>query len=76
MTVRSSEDRLLWMPLATLRWREARAALEAGAALIALWRRRAKTRAHLRALEPYLLDDVGLSCAERAREARKPFWLR
>jgi len=41
-----------------------------------MWRQRAHDRAHLRDLEPHHLDDIGMSPERRAREVRKPFWVR
>ncbi len=43
------------------------------AALLA-WQARVSERAHLRALDDRLLKDMGLSRADVAREAAKPFW--
>lgn len=43
---------------------------------IALWHRRARGRAQLRSLEPWQLDDIGLSPQARDEEVRKPFWVR
>lgn len=57
-----------------------RAALFTGAALpetiamLRFWRDRNRSRRHLRALAPHLLPDIGLSEAQRQREAAKPFW--
>lgn len=48
----------------------ARAALS----LIALWYRRARTRAALSRLEAHRLADVGLDARTAAAEAAKPFW--
>ncbi|MBI0434916.1 DUF1127 domain-containing protein [Roseomonas sp. KE0001] len=39
-----------------------------------LWRRRAATRAELRDLPPERLRDLGMTGAEAAREAARPFW--
>ena len=44
-------------------------------ALLMRWQYRAADRAHLADLEPHLLKDIGLTPAERDREARKPFWI-
>lgn len=44
------------------------------AALLALWHRRATTRAALRELPPERLRDIGLSPPDAAREAARPFW--
>jgi len=42
--------------------------------LARLWLGRRRQRLALRELEPRLLDDVGLTPAQAAREAAKPFW--
>lgn len=39
-----------------------------------LWRRRYRTRRHLRDLPDYLLRDIGLDDAARARECARWFW--
>ena len=44
-------------------------------ALLIRWQHRAADRARLADLEPHLLKDIGLTPAERDREARKPFWI-
>ena len=44
--------------------------------LLMQWQRRSSERTHLRDLDAYLLDDVGMSRTDRDREARKPFWRR
>lgn len=44
------------------------------AALIATWQSRAKQRRELQEMEPWVLRDLGLSKAEAASEAAKPFW--
>lgn len=41
---------------------------------LVLWSFRARTRRRLRALDPRLLDDVGLSRREALSEGWKPFW--
>ncbi len=43
-------------------------------ALIATWQSRAKQRRELKEMEPWVLRDLGLSKAEAASEAAKPFW--
>lgn len=43
-------------------------------ALLALWHRRATTRAALRELPPERLRDIGLNEAEARLEAARPFW--
>ncbi len=53
-----------------------KAALLSIASTVVMWRRRARDRSHLRDLEPYLLDDVGIPPERRDREVRKPFWVR
>ena len=41
---------------------------------LGIWYRRLKTRRGLRQLDARLLDDVGISEAERRRECAKRFW--
>ncbi len=43
-------------------------------ALIALWRRRSRTRRELAALDVRALADIGISDAQRRRECLRPFW--
>jgi uncharacterized protein YjiS (DUF1127 family) len=43
-------------------------------ALLALWHRRATSRAALRDLPPECLRDIGITKMDAAREARRPFW--
>jgi len=38
------------------------------------WRRRSQQRAELAALDPQMLRDIGITEAERAVLANKPFW--
>ena len=38
------------------------------------WQRRASQRSHFAALDDHRLKDMGLSRADVAREASKPFW--
>jgi len=45
-----------------------------GLAILRTWHRRLKTRHRLRQLDARLLDDVGLSEAERQQECAKWFW--
>ena len=42
--------------------------------LVLTWRRRVAQRDALSKLDGRLLKDIGVSHAEAAREARKPFW--
>ena len=42
--------------------------------LLMTWQERAAARRHLSGLDNRLLADVGLSPADVAREAEKPFW--
>lgn len=42
--------------------------------LLALWHRRASTRAALRELPLARLRDIGLTEMDAAREAARPFW--
>lgn len=51
-----------------------RDALRAAVRILALWRRRSRTRAQLAALPPHLLRDIGLDAASAEAEARKGFW--
>ena len=39
-----------------------------------LWRIRARSRAELAALDDRMLDDIGLTRIDVAREVNKPFW--
>lgn len=39
-----------------------------------LWMERAQDRHRLEQLDPHLLKDIGLTRADVAREASKPFW--
>ena len=41
---------------------------------LADWQQRASERAHLAALHDDALSDMGISRADAAREASKPFW--
>ena len=43
--------------------------------LVAIWARRARTRAALCKLDNARLDDIGLSYREARKEAHKPFWM-
>jgi uncharacterized protein YjiS (DUF1127 family) len=43
-------------------------------AVLGTWNQRRRTRAALAKLPSHLLRDIGLSAAEAAREAEKPFW--
>lgn len=43
-------------------------------AILRTWHRRFKTRRQLRKLDARLLDDVGISEAERQQECAKWFW--
>ncbi len=40
----------------------------------ATWRERAEQRAHLHCMNERQLKDIGISRADAAREANKPFW--
>lgn len=51
----------------------ARALIAAGSTLAA-WETRARTRAHLKRLDPVLYQDIGLTTAEVLIETAKPFW--
>ncbi len=41
---------------------------------LVVWQERATQRAHLASLEDHFLKDMGLSHADAATEAAKPFW--
>lgn len=41
---------------------------------LVLWQDRARQRAHLASLDHRMLRDIGLSRADAAGEASKPFW--
>ncbi len=43
--------------------------------LLLVWQDRERQRHHLRGLDDRLLKDMGLSHADVAHEAAKPFWL-
>lgn len=43
-------------------------------AVLAAWRRRARSRADLARFSDYELRDIGLTRAEVERECLKPFW--
>ena len=49
-------------------------AIVKAADLIDLWQRRIVEREHLQSLDNRMLSDVGLTRADVAAEARKPFW--
>lgn len=51
-----------------------RAAAGTVVAIAGRWLHRRRTRAHLGALPPHLLRDIGLNEAAAEAEARKPFW--
>ncbi|WP_217475544.1 DUF1127 domain-containing protein [Stutzerimonas stutzeri] len=42
--------------------------------LLHQWRRRARTRRQLAALDDHQLSDIGISHSERMAELDKPFW--
>ena len=42
--------------------------------VLIVWQRRLRMRNALKNMESYLLDDMGLSPEDAAREAAKPFW--
>lgn len=54
--------------------RKAAALLHKAAALIRVWRRRAREREQLARLSPHLLRDIGITPVEARHEAGKPFW--
>ena len=41
---------------------------------VAVWVRVRRQRRHLMDLDDHILNDIGISRTEAAREARKPFW--
>ncbi len=45
-------------------------------AVLRCWWERRLQRVALAALDEYMLADIGVSEAERAQEASKPFWVR
>ena len=49
-------------------------AIVKAADLVYLWQRRIIEREHLQSLDNRMLSDMGLSRADVAAEARKPFW--
>jgi uncharacterized protein YjiS (DUF1127 family) len=38
------------------------------------WNQRQRQRRHLAAMDDHMLKDIGVSAADAAREAGKPFW--
>ena len=42
--------------------------------LLVVWNQRSRMRRRLEAMPDYLLSDMGISRADVAREADKPFW--
>ncbi len=66
-------DRALPTPIGVFGW------LRRGAAalfrLLLVWQDRERQRHHLREMNDRLLKDIGLSHADVAHEAAKPFWL-
>jgi len=48
--------------------------LKAAINRLAEWRERAEQRKHLAGMNERMLKDVGISRADAAREANKPFW--
>jgi uncharacterized protein YjiS (DUF1127 family) len=43
-------------------------------AMLAVWRRRARSRRELAGFGAHELCDIGISAAERRHECAKPFW--
>ena len=62
-----------WKPRPSAR-RGLVALLRNAAALISVWRRRAREREQLARLSPHLLRDIGITPLGARREAEKPFW--
>lgn len=52
----------------------ARSTLMAGLERLLLWQARARQRRHLSKMDDHMLNDIGLTRAEVAREIKKPFW--
>ena len=52
----------------------ARRMLIASLEQLLLWQDRASQRRHLSIAEDHMLEDIGLTRVEVAREIRKPFW--
>jgi uncharacterized protein YjiS (DUF1127 family) len=55
----------------------AAALLQRAMGVLALWRRRIRTRAELRklgALDDHVLQDIGMTRSQLISEASKPFW--
>jgi uncharacterized protein YjiS (DUF1127 family) len=48
--------------------------LKAAINRLAEWRERSEQRKHLAGMNERMLKDVGISRADAAREANKPFW--
>jgi uncharacterized protein YjiS (DUF1127 family) len=62
-------------PIAYSVWRPKRArALAAAFMLIVRWVERARQRRALASLDDHELRDIGITRADAAREAEKPFW--
>jgi uncharacterized protein YjiS (DUF1127 family) len=55
-------------------WQRLHALLARALDVLRIWQDRCRSRRTLRQLDDWLLQDVGLSRAVAAREARKPFW--
>lgn len=51
-----------------------RLTLQARIRAILTWLERSRQRRRLAGLEPWLLEDIGVSRAQAAGEAAKPFW--
>ena len=46
----------------------------ASAEQVSAWRQRSRLRRDLMTVSPRLLDDMGITEAQRQQEVRKPFW--
>jgi uncharacterized protein YjiS (DUF1127 family) len=55
-------------PFAPVQW------ISRGLALIVEWQERAEQRANLAGMDERMRKDIGISYADAAREADKPFW--
>ena len=47
---------------------------KASAVLVSTWRQRSRQRRDLMMVTPRLLDDMGITEAQRQQEVSKPFW--
>lgn len=74
LTLSGTGDRLSW-PAWLAQGRSLLVADLARAwAVLKVWQRRSRDRAHLAQLDDRMLDDIGLTQDQAHRIARKPFW--